>query len=136
MFTELALSIHEKDNPKTLTDRVLKKVSDISINHREDPRGRSINMLGAKLGSIPVIRKGRLTHHPHVTRYVYFYEMPTIEDPLQVRGIAIDGRSITQYEYRQGEPDSRTLKRASLNAAWELFTQVDKRIPINFPQQV
>lgn len=136
MFTELALSIHEKDNPRTLTERILKKVSDVSINHGEDPRGRSISMLGATIGSVPVIREGRLTHHPHITRYVYFYEMPMIEDQLQVKGIAIDGRSITQYEYIQGQPDSRIMKKTSLNAAWELFTQIDKRIPINFPQQV
>ncbi len=62
--------------------------------------------------------------------------MPMIEDQLQVKGIAIDGRSITQYEYIQGQPDSRIMKKTSLNAAWELFTQIDKRIPINFPQQV
>jgi len=136
MLIEQAIPLQEKDNPRMLTDRILKKVSDVSINHGEDPRGRSISMLGAKLGSVPVIREGRLTHHPHITRFVYFYEMPTIEDPLQVRGIAIDGRSITQYEYRQGQPDSRILKKASLNTAWELFTQIDKRLPINFPQQI
>ncbi len=62
MFTELALSIHEKDNPRTLTERILKKVSDVSINHGEDPRGRSISMLGAIIGSVPVIQVSS-THH-------------------------------------------------------------------------
>ena len=134
MFTELALSIHEKDNPRTLMDRVLKKVSEVSVNPREDPRGRSVSMLGTSLGSIPVITEGRLTHHPHTTSHIYFFETPDVENPMQMKGIAIDGRLITEYEYIQGQPDSRVLKPTSLTKAWELFTQIDKKVPIRFPE--
>lgn len=134
MFTELAISIHEKDNPKTLTDRILGKVTSVMTNSHEDTKGRSVNMLGTRLGSIPVITEGRLTHHPHTTRHVYFYETPDAENPLQMRGIAIDGRSITEYAYRQGQPDSYVTKETTLKAAWKLFTQVDKKIPTQFPK--
>ncbi len=134
MFTELAISIHEKGNPKTLTDRILGKVASVMTSHHEDVKGKSVNMLGTRLGSIPVITEGRLTHHPHTTSHIYFFETPDTLDRLQVRGIAIDGRSIMEYEYRQGQPDSHTTKEVSLNRAWELFTQIDKRIPIQFPK--
>lgn len=134
MFTELAISIHEKDNPKTLTDKILGKVYSVMTNPHEDTRGKSVNILGTRVGSIPVITEGRLTHHPHVTSYIYFFETPDTGNPLNVRGIAIDGRDVTEYDYRQGQPESRTMKRTTLKAAWKLFTQVDKRIPIQFPQ--
>lgn len=133
MFTELAISIHEKGNPKTLTDRILGKVKSVMTNPHEDARGKSVNMLGTRLGSIPVITEGRLTHHPHTTSHVYFFEAPDSADNLRVRGIAIDGRDITEYEYRQGQPDSYVTRKATLSKAWELFGQVDKRIPIKFP---
>lgn len=53
---------------------------------------------------------------------------------MQVKGIAIDGRDVTEYEYRQGQPESRVLKPASLTKAWELFTQVDRKVPVQFPK--
>ncbi len=134
MFTELAISIHERGNPKILTDRILEKVTSTMTNDHEDVRGRSVNVLGTRLGSIPVITEGRLTHHPHVTRYVYFFETPDTENPMQMKGIAIDGRDVTEYEYRQGQPDSRVLRPASLAKAWELFTQVDRKVPVQFPK--
>lgn len=134
MFTELAISIHEKDNPKTLTDKILVKVASVMTNPHEDARGRSVNMLGTRLGSIPVITEGKLTHHPHITSHIYFFETPDANDPLRVRGIAIDGRTVMEYEYRHGQPDSHATRKASLTKAWELFTQVDKRIPIQFPK--
>ena len=134
MFTELAISIHEKGNPKTLTDRILGKVASVMTNPDEDVRGKSVNVLGTRLGSIPVITEGRLTHHPHTTSHIYFFETPDPTDRLQVRGIAIDGRSVMEYEYRQGQPDSHVTRETSLTRAWELFTQIDKRVPIPFPK--
>ncbi len=133
MFTELAITMHEKDNPKSLTDKILGKVASLSIDSGLDPRGRSVNMLGTRLGSIPVITEGRLTHHPHITSYVYFFEAPIPTDILQVRGFAIDGREITEYEYRKGQSDSYAARKASLPQAWEFFTQIDKKVPIQFP---
>lgn len=60
MFTELAISIHEKGNPKTLTDKILGKVASVMTNPGEDVRGKSVNMLGTRLGSIPVISEGKI----------------------------------------------------------------------------
>ncbi len=133
MFIELAIAIDQKNNTKPLTEKIVKKVAASLTNLDDDPRGRSLTMLGVKLGSIPVLEEGVITHHEHVTRYVYFFESSSRLDPLQVTGVAIDGRTITEYTYRREQPESHTMRNISLSRAWELFSEVDKRVPVQFP---